>query len=397
MLRWSTIVPIVGRSHATYGQSVLSHDQVVKKFTPKESVNDLLPLLEKVEGRIFSWRLSKWEGRTPVLQRANEKVATQKQLTTLKMLFVDRAKTFELIDRDLAFVSHELNSTKSEIRQKSRSWLQEKIADLRWKGEVQRAKSVREAFLRLEQYGARDFQFFERLCCVYGLGKIGTFERSFDNTLSMTSNGTVVIQSSSEFAELVGQIVHKFPMIDIIHDFLGFNVVEGYRSSLRRFLTLGLNAKHSQEMDLTTRVLFNNGKETLLDFADSCQAIANNSLTQGAPDFVYFAGSDITLITIASPNRWLRARQLPHRKQMEGIARRASLSRGLDYNQVRVRNLFLPPECIDKSSLDRLVHALQLPEGFAPWISIYDKQLSSNDQDYAVVSSPKGDEEWVKL
>lgn len=396
MFRRKMFAPLGARTLATYGVTLLSHDEVVRKFGP-QAKGDILQLLESVEKKIFSWRLCKWEGRVPVLQQKTDKLVAEKQLSILKMMFLDRAKTSELIEQDLSFVGSELHLTKNEVRQLTRFEMQEKVADLRWKGEIQKAKAVREAFLRLEQYGARDFQFFERLSAVYGLGKLGTFDRLFDNTASVNEEGTVLLGSCSEFGELVGLTVSKFPMIDIIHDFLGLNVVEGYRSSLRQFLALGLHAKNNTEFARGSRLLFNNENESLLDFADSCDSIANNSLSQGVPDFVYICGGDITLITIASPNRWLRARQLPHRKQMEGIARRASLSRLLDYNQVRIRNLFLPPEYIDRPSLDRLVRALNLPDEFAPWVSIYDKQLSSTDQDYASLSTPKSDEEWVKL
>lgn len=405
------------RGVASYGKTALSHTEVITRFhKPAEAgaaAEDELVLLERVEERMRSWRLSRWQHRVPVLLTQADKEAAHSQLHTIKTLILDHAKTHALIEQDMTTVCKTLKVTPEELRLKTRAWLQEEVAKLRWSGDVALAKSVRDAFVRLEQYGSRDFKYFERLCCVYGLAKLGTFEDAFSNFV-VPDGKSVALDTSSPFHELMSVLVRKYPTLDLIFDFLGFNEVEGYRASLGRYLTVGLQSKHGvavpEAAGTKSRVLFQNApndlvnREVLFDFRDSARAVADaTDGRHGVADFVHIVGTDVTLITIVSKNRWLRSRQMPHTKQLEGVARRASFVFGMPYESVRIRSLLLPPSYLDRSSLDRINrHVLGLDaagvQTLAPWVSLYEKELDVvRDADYAGMVKTKPEEEWVKL
>jgi hypothetical protein len=403
------------RGVATYGKVALSHAQVVQRFGTHKlqdaSSTDELALLETVEGRIRNWRLNKWEFRVPVLLSQAEKESAQLQLHKIKTLVLDHAKTQDLIDRDMETVCRDLSVTKEELRGQTRAWLQEKIAELRWKGEVTQAKAIRDAFVRLEAYGSRDFRYFERLCCVYGMAKLGTFEDAFSNFVVPSGNdGGVALDTSSPFHDLMHLLVTKYPTLDQIFDFLGFNDLEGYRASLGKYMKLALEHKHQSTSSTSTgsRVLFQSNasgadREVLFDFQDSSKTVAATEASHAAADFVHVRGQDITLITIVSKNRWLRSRQVAHQKQLEGVGRRASFVLQIPYEDVRIRSLLLPALYLDKASLNRINKSvLRLtPENvksFAPWAALYEKELDlARDADYAEMSRVKPEEEWVKL
>lgn len=403
------------RGVATYGKVALSHAQVVQRFGEhKSSSKDELALLETVEGRIRNWRLNKWEFRVPVLLSQAEKEAAQLQLHKIKTLVLDHAKTQELIDSDMTRVCRDLGVTKEELRGQSRAWLQEKIAELRWKGEVTQAKAIRDAFVRLEAYGSRDFRYFERLCCIYGMAKLGTFEDAFSNFVvpsnDNNTDGGVTLDTSSPFHDLMHLLVTKYPTLDQIFDFLGFNDLEGYRASLGKYMKLALEHKHQSTSSTSSgsRVLFQKNasgadREVLFDFQDSSKTVAATEASHVAADFVHVRGQDITLITIVSKNRWLRSRQVAHQKQLEGVGRRASFVLQIPYEDVRIRSLLLPPLYLDKASLNRINKSVlhlstESAATFAPWAALYEKELDvARDADYAEMSRVKPEEEWVKL
>lgn len=409
------------RAVASYGKTALTHTELVTKYlaTEPQTNADELALLETVEERMRGWRLNRWEHRVPVLMSQADKEAAQSQLHTIKTLMLDHAKTHSLMQQDMEAVCKTLKVTPEELRTKTRAWLQEEVAKLRWNGDVALAKNIRDAFVRLEQYGSRDFKYFERLCCVYGLAKLGTFDDAFSHFV-VPSGKSIALDTSSPFRELMSVVVRKYPTLDLVFDFLGFNEVEGYRSSLGRYLTLGLQAKHadpntsstittSPAVAPTSRVLFQHeahlaSREVLFDYRDSARAVADASEgQQGVADFVHISGSDVTLVTVVTKNRWLRSRQVAHAKQLEGIARRTSFVFGIPYDSVRIRNLLLPPAYLDRVSLDRLNrHVLGLDatkvQSIAPWINLYEKELDvGRDADYAELAKTKPEEEWVKL
>lgn len=387
--------------------------QKFAKPTASDQKVDELALLEQVEERISSWRLSKWEQRVPVLLSQADKEAAQLQLHNVKTVLLDQAKTRALIDSDMNIVCSVLKVSRDELRLKSRSWLQEEIAKLRWAGETASAKSARDAFLRLEQYGSRDFKFFERLCCMYGLAKLGTFDDAFSNFVVPNGN-SVALCTTSPFHELMAAIVAKYPTIDIVSDFLGFNELEGYRSSLGRYITEGLRHRHGSDTTIastagsTSRVLFQRSaggsdREILFDYGNSAALVANGDGRHAVADFVHVRGKDITLVSVASKNRWLRSRQQPHRKQLEGIGRRASFVLGIPFNDVRIRSLLLPPLYLDRASLHRVnTHVVGLDSAhaaaFAPWVELYDKELDvEREADFAELTKSKPEEAWVTL
>mmetsp|Transcript_15045 Transcript_15045/g.17348 ORF Transcript_15045/g.17348 Transcript_15045/m.17348 type:complete len:419 (-) Transcript_15045:159-1415(-) len=402
------------RGIASYGKTALSHAEVVAKFqaveVPSDGAVDELSLLETVEERMRGWRLNRWEHRVPVLSSQSEKEAAQSQLHTIKSLILDHAKTHAIMLQDMDLVCTTLKVSPEDLRTKTRAWLQEEIAKMRWNGDVAQAKAVRDAFVRLEQYGSRDFKYFERLCSVYGLAKLGTFDDAFSHVVVPKQN-SIALDTSSPFHNLMAVLVRKYPTLDLVFDFLGFNEVEGYRASLGRYLTLGLESKYATATSAvpSSRVLFQHdaslaSREVLFDYGNSARSVADSTEGRhGVADFVHVRGNDITLITIVSPNRWLRSRQIANPKQLEGIARRSSFVFGMPYDAVRIRNLLLPPSYLDRVSLDRINrHVLALDpatlQSTAPWISMYAKELDvARDADYAQMTKVKPEEEWVKL
>jgi hypothetical protein len=404
-----------------YGKYMLSHAALAKRYiteTPATSslsegatlaVDCLLPKLTEVESRMASWRLNRWEFRLPVLLTQREKEAAMAQLHTIKTLVLEQQKVQLSIDEDFEAVCKILKTEPEAVRNANRAWLQERLDALRWEGQVNAAAEARERFVRLEMHGSPDFRILERLCCMYGLAKFGTFEDAFSNQIVLDPvSKKPTLCARNPFTELLQLIVTNVKALDILYDFLGFNTTEGYRASLGKYLTGLLEAKHAHPpaavKENRSRVLFQRAEsgELLFDFKDSNAALALADAVQGIVDYVYISGPSITLIAIATPNVYQRSTQLPHRKQMEGIARRASFVLGLAYDDVRIRNLLLPPQYIDRVSLDRLHRVLgvemQQAVTVAPWLGLYDKELDKQrDIDYAEVAAKLPEEEWVKL
>ena len=331
------------------------------------------------------------------------------QLHTIKTLVLEQQRVQISINEDLDAVCKIFGVDANTIRSANRVWLQEKLDLLRWEGQVNAAAEARERFLRLERYGSADFRILERLCCMYGLAKFGTFEEGFQNQIvEDPKTGRPILSSENPFTELMQLVVTNIQALDILYDFLGFNTTEGYRESLGKYVAKNLRNKASgsenSKSPSASRILFQDPSkgEILFDFKNSQAALAQADAVQGIVDFVYINGSDVTLIAIATPNVYQRATQLPHRKQMEGIARRASFVLGIPYDDVRIRNLLLPPSYVDNASLERLHRVIgvnrEQAAAVAPWLGLYDKELDRNvDIDYAEVAAKAPEEEWVKL
>lgn len=402
-----SLAAVAVRKHASYGVSPLTHKEMRLRFheAPAANTNELA-LLQQTEELISRWRLNKWEFRIPPLLPAYQKEKLMLQLDVLKGLCLDQSKQLQAVKSDVALVASITGISEDAVRGKTRTWLQEEAAKLRWHGEVNRAKSLRDAFLRLEVYGSPDHRLLERLCCVYGMGMLGTFEGAFSNTIVQDPvTGEIHVEETSSFSQLLAYITSRYPDFDIVYDFLGFNPSTGYRASLSRFLATALYKKAGIETsEANGRILFSDPvvKEVLFDFGDSSKSISADDSVYGLPDLLFIRGGDIVLITVASSNHWLRNRQLPHRKQLEGIGRRASMVMGIPFERVRVRNLLLPPDYVDRVSLQRLFEGVlemtpAQQKEFFPWVSVYEKELDSRDVDYCELAKTVNAEEWLTL
>lgn len=394
------------RFHATYGSKALSHADMRNKFSGHTVSRDELSLLEEAEMHVSNWRLNKWEFRVPPLLSPAEREKVMLQQDILKSLCLSQADERRHVLHDIQVVASLTGVSPESVRTKTRAWLQEEASKLRWKGEVNKAKELRDAFLRLEVYGSRDHRLLERICCMYGLGMQGTFEEAFSNIIvEDPATGRLSVNETNPFVELQAYIVSRYPQIDIIHDFLGFNVVSGYRPSLSLFLIHCLAAKNNIANPTSNgRVLLHvsASKEILFDFGDSKNQIAQDDSVYGLPDFMYVRGNDIFLITIAADNHWLRKRQVPHAKQLEGIARRGSFVLGIPFDKVRIRNVLLPPNYVDAASLRRLTeHVLEMEadavKKATPWVALYEKELDSKDIDYCELEKTVNEDEWLTL
>ncbi|CCW68167.1 unnamed protein product [Phytomonas sp. Hart1] len=395
------------RFHSTYGITPLTHKQMQVRFgNPNKEIRDQQTLLKLTELQMSKWRLNKWNFRVPLLIDGEQKRQLFLQLDILKSLCIEQMKQNEAVENDIKLVSSLTGISPNLVQQKNRAWLHEEAAKLRWMGELNKAKDLRDAFLRLEVYGSSDHRLLERLCCVYGLGMLGTFEKAFSNLITeKNATGELYVDEGNPFTELLQYIMTRFPHFDIIYDFLGFNPVSGYRASLSRFLTSLFQAKYINEKNMTSgRILFHNPhrKEILFDYGDSKNTIGFNDSIFGLPDFLYIKNMDFYLIIIASNNHWLRNRQVPHRKQLEGIARRGSFVFGIPIDKVRIKNLLLPPYYLDNASLLRLVDIIldlskEKQKELIPWLSLYDKKLDPKDIDYCELSTTVNEEEWLTL
>lgn len=395
------------RLHSSYGISVLDHAGLIARFQdqPRKSGKSLLSLLEKTEYTIANWKLNKWEFRLPPLLVPSDKEKWTLQLNILKSFFIERGKLLKNIKEDIDVVSSLGEVPPSEVRNKSRTWVQEKVSKLRWSGEVDKAKGLRDAFSRLEIYGAREHQILERLCAIYGLGLLNTFDDAFGNFIveDETTRTRSVIKENF-FLELLGMMVTEHPYLGLLYDFLGFNIRSGYRSSLGSFLKKAVEHRHRIAPCQEGRMLINDAQKKIIlyDVAESKALIASDDSIYGLPDFLYICGSNFFLITIASENFWLRNRQLPHKKQMEGIGRRGSFVLGIPLSNVRIRNVLLPPNYLDRASLSRLlsdVVDLSLTDSLSifPWLNLYDKELDKCDLDFCEMVKHNIHEEWVTL
>lgn len=395
------------RMHSSYGTSILDHADLAARveFYPRKTGSSVLSLLEKTENTIAKWKLNKWEFRIPPLLSSYDKEKWTLQLNILKAFFIERGKILENIKWDKKVVSSLGEIPSGEVLSKNRIWVQEKVSQLRWNGEVDKAKMLRDSFSRLEIFGARDHRILERLCAVYGLGLMNTFEDAFDNCIiedEITKTRSVV--KDNFFRELLKVLVIEYPYISLLYDFLGFNATAGYRTSLGLLLKKGAELKHNLHNHQNGRMLINDPRKKviLFDVMESKSLIAADDSIYGLPDFLYICGSNFFLITIASDNFWLRNRQLPHTKQMEGIGRRGSFVLGIPFCDVRIKNVLLPPNYLDKASLSRLLeNVLELSTDKSllifPWVNLYEKELDESDLDFCEMVKRNAHEEWVTL
>lgn len=394
------------RWHAAYGARALSHGDMLDKYGDVKVTRDEVSLLEQTESYIARWRLNKWEFRVPPLLSPAERERVLLQQDVLKSLCLSQAEERKHVHRDIQLVAALTGISPESVRERNRAWLQEEASKLRWRGEVNKAKELRDAFLRLEVYGSRDHRLLERLCCIYGMGMQGTFDEAFSNLIVQDpASGMLSVDEANPFSELQAYIISRYPQIDLIHDFLGFNLVSGYRPSLSRFLVHCVATKNGIASPASSsRVLLHvsGSNETLFDFGDSKNTIARDDSVYGLPDFMYVRDSDIFLITIAADNHWLRKRQVPHAKQLEGVARRGSFVLGIPFDKVRIRNILLPPSYVDANSLRRLTEVVlamspEVVKEAAPWMAVYHKELDAQDVDYCELEKTVNEEEWLTL
>lgn len=396
----------LSRSHTSYDTKLLSHEELIEKYSKDYRKDvDVLQLLENTEAEIFNWKRNKWEFRVPPLLSSLEKEKALQQQELLKNFCLVQGNLANSVKQDLSTVSSITGIPVDAVRGKNRTWLQEQTAKLRWQGDVNKAKALRDAFLRLEVCGSRDHRLLERLCCIYGMGIMGAYDDAFSRVIKEDPvTKKLVVQNSNPFIGLLAYIVTVHPHIGIIYDLLGFNVTCGYRSSLRDLIVSVLHKKHniSDSPPNAGRVAFMQKSELFFDFADSCNTISTDDSVYGLPDFLFIRDNDFFLITIASSNYWLRSRQVPHKKQLEGIARRGSFVLGVPFEKVRIRNFLLPPNYVDKASLVRLsgdvlgLSASQQEE-FLPWLSLYTKETDADDVDFAETVKRLDLEEWQTL
>ncbi|EPY39513.1 hypothetical protein AGDE_04415 [Angomonas deanei] len=390
---------------ASYNSAPLTHELLIENYPVKAEGKNILDLLTKTENTVQHWKLNKWELRVPPFLSGPEKESYLLLLNMVKSLFLQRKAESEQIRHDITTVCNIAGISEQELYDKNRQWLQEVSANLRWKGEVNKAKMLRDSFLRLEVNGSKNYKLLERLCCMYGLGILGTFDDAFGGLIEEDPRTKkLTVSKENYFQELLSEIVTKYPDFDIIFQFLGFSGNNGYRNALRKFMGMIIAGKHGKEsVGSGDRVLFYDKKnaEILFDFADSKNSISTNDSVYGLPDFFVMRNTDIYLITIASDNHWLRARQVPHPKQVEGIARRCCFVFGLDYDSVRVKQLLLPPAYVDDRSIERICQSLGVSvadaEKVFPWLKLYKKELDETDIDYCELEKTVNNEEWVKL
>lgn len=394
------------RNHASYDSSMLRYEDLAnstKSRAPENNSKAYLLLLEETERNISSWNLNKWEFRLPPLLAPHEKEKRMLQLNILKSFFIQRSKTIAEVENDLNFVSGATGVDPEAVKMKSRLWLQDQVTKLRWSGEVNKAKQLSDAFVRLEVYGARDFRLLERLCAIYGLGTFSTFENAFSNYIVQDEAGKNKIQASNPFSDLLSVIVHRYPFIELLYDFLGFNTA-GYRDSLKSFLGQVVEKKHQISQFKRGRALAcaTNPRLVLFDCVESKAYVSSNDSVYGLPDFVFIHDNRFYFITIASDNFWLRSRQLLHKRQMEGIGRRGSLVFGIPFEKVQMRHILLPPRYLDKASLTRLLEGVfnlssaEMVSMF-PWIDLYDKELDDSDVDFCETQKQCFEADWVTL
>lgn len=418
---------------AHYGVAMLSHTDFLSKYgaapqpasaaaAPASFVDKLLPPLERVETVMGAWKLNRWEHRVPLVMHSEaEKELARRQLHELKRVVLSQRGAREAKRRDVEFLCGALEVKPAELAAKDRKWINEKISKMRWKGEVAAAREVREAWRRLEESALSENNILLRLCCVYGLGRMGTFEAAFSNMIlpadgataanpslrssASSSNEVARLDISDPFREVLSLIAAYIPSIDILHDFLGMNTLQGYTPSLATYMLSLLRGRDALVASATekggaasfdlgkftrevradvqraaagkaSRILYQNAARGEYLFATSTNSTPLSTTNpfllsaQPAPiaDFVHIVGGDITLLAVAADNHYKREVQLANDKQLEGIARRAvfvlsgSKESAITFDNVRVRSFMLPPKKIDLASLQRLDRVLRLSE-----------------------------------
>lgn len=396
------------RFHVAYDFNPQSHADVTRTFANSKlslTLEELLGRLVALESQVGSWNLNKWEIRTPPTLEGVERENFKAQLHLLRKQMIDQADIMAASNGDRNLVASILNMRPEDLDTKTRAWLQEQVARLRWEGKVNEAKDLREAWVRLEQYGSRDFRLLERMCTVYGMSRLNVFNNAFSNYLVTDHTGRVRLQREGTFQPAVEAIVSAYPLIDVCYEFLGFTG-GAYHRGLRKYMIQLMKSKHNGNvsMGVGTRVLCTaaEGKEILFEMTP----VPGETAQHGTGDFLYMNGASITLVSIANPSRHERQLQLPGRRQLEGIARRASLTLGVPANDVRIRLLYLPPNFMDSASLHRLHRAVGhtapidqlVEEGSVPaWAALYEKELDAAELDYMEVAKKYPEDEWVML
>ena len=517
-ISWSSPCALVARRafQAQYGQTMRTHRQMLDRYVhscaasapPLARAADgeqfavaALPLLEAVEDRLALWKRQKWEFRTPALLGADDKAAATALLQRLQAAserFTDKRRAML---EDGRFVSELLRVPLPELRVKPRAWLHKAVAQLRLQGRTDEARALREAWLRMEALGGPDYDLLERLVFVYGLGKMGTFDRTFTNTITVApqhaaeagsgasqrvhgETGLVALDTSDPFATLLRLALINIPDVHLLYDFLGWNECApatdahrlSYGASLGEYIARCLKHQHPGGEIAPAHVLQDEaaaaggggggGAGLLSPSSSSSQAIlfgdrasrvylmrsaidrnARAAESMWLPHYALWQGPNLTLVSIAHPNKFLRGHQVPHKKQLEGMCRRSALVLGHSMADVRVRSLLLPPSRLDRRSLLRLHAALspdttisntagsngsaaaasaapaaggsgladltddeilagvapgaadmaRVPPEFRGWVSLYQSDVAAEDEDYAAVSATKPDEEWYSL
>jgi hypothetical protein len=549
--------------NAVYGRKLREHEDVVADFAPRptekdpegeaaiaaltckdgaEFVERAMPLLDRVEDRLAQWKLAKWEFRVPSLLEPGEKESAKRQLAAVRCAMLDRIQNKKVDDADLLAVSHFTGNKipLDELRTKTRAWVEQHVSQLRWEGDIAAARQIREAWLRLENRGGPQKDFLQRLCYVYALGRLGTFDDAFANTIVPSTDGSALgalsgskshkgnkklqdalipgdghssavrrfksltsvssapvaqLDETNVLEQLLQLTLVNMPSISTLHDFIGLNqgVVlgrgqrGGYRDALGTYMTLSIRQQLSEVKGNTPRrpddpadetrnryiinrrgfrvpkafaALVAHGRrarnlvraqglnrkgEHVILFDYRTQPKDSNTPMQPSCDFMLVRGNEVTLITIASHNRYLREVQIVGTRQAQGIARRAAMVTGGDINTAKCRTLLLPPSFLDRTNLRRLhrvlgidgdldidtsgksskatkkssdddgddggfeatgidVHAGQVeadlvtvPRECAGWVRFYDKELSVADEDYAKQSEHANAEAWVTL
>lgn len=490
---------------AQYGLTLRSHAEMYDKYVVAAQSNKskntaiprfdngqdfakaALPLLESIEDRLAQWKRQKWEFRTPALLSPDEKAAVTALLRRLQSTTESYTAKRRQMLADTQLV-HQLTggaTPLAELPYQPRAWLQKHVSNLRMQGRAEEAKTLRDAWLRMEVLGGPDYDFLERLVLVYGLGKMGTFDRTFTNTIRLTPEaeknaatvdvhseaGLITLDRSDPLEALISMTLANVPDIHILYDFLGWNeglpytrqndVVNSFNSSyttsLGEYMSRCLkykfpegvvasnNNNSNRSNNNNSNLLFSDNKNKIY-LLRTDENIASSQAQTGvniSPTFSLWQGPNLTIITKASQNKYLRQYQLPNKRQIEGMCRRTAFVFGYSMDDVRARTLLLPPNQIDRRSLLRIHAALDpsssiattnaknnnnngssavqraaqseeividsssnsalvssenVPPEFRSWVSLYQSlEVPEEDEDFNVVAAVKPEEEWYKL
>ena len=115
---------------------------------------------------------------------------------------------------------------------------------------------------------------------------------------------------------------------------------------------------------------------------------------------IFGGNNQVSLITIVSPNRYLRSGQVMPKQQMEGVARRYCFVFGVDFDQVKVNNVMLPHDMLDLQALQRLETALGCPiaQCVQKWMPLFQPDLTDRQTiDFQDHLKLYPQDEWVRL
>eukprot|EP00656_Telonema_subtile_P028570 TRINITY_DN31087_c0_g1_i1.p1 TRINITY_DN31087_c0_g1~~TRINITY_DN31087_c0_g1_i1.p1 ORF type:complete len:158 (-),score=14.59 TRINITY_DN31087_c0_g1_i1:14-487(-) len=136
---------------------------------------------------------------------------------------MDQADIMAASETDKNLVASLLTISPADLETKNRAWLQEQVSRLRWEGKVNEAKDVREAWVRLEQYGSRDFRLLERMCTIYGMSRLNVFNHAFSNYLvAEPHTGKMHLHKEGTFQPAIEAVITAYPLIDVCYEFLGY-------------------------------------------------------------------------------------------------------------------------------------------------------------------------------